>query len=299
MRTRVLLGFGLARSCDRVALRTEALRGKLRRVERSAVHTARSSRDRGRSARDDGDMADAPQRAPRRLRARDVRPYADDVEDARHSCGERCGRSTRWAGLCAARSPSRLRARRSAPSACLIYRPAAAQGPVPVFLSLNFQGNHAINADPGIELSTSWFPSDDQGVVDQGHRAARGADRSRWPLEAILSKGYALATAYYGDFDPDYVGGFEHGVQTLFYRPGQQGPGPDEWGAIGGWAWGSAGSSTDIATDRRSMPATWPCWDTRGLAKPRCGPPLRTNGSLLSIERVRLRWRRAQQADLR
>lgn len=136
------------------------------------------------------------------------------------------------------------------PIRVLIYRPAAAKGPVPVFLSLNFQGNHAINPDPGIDLSTSWLPSDDQGVVN--HRAterSRGADRSRWPLETILSRGYALATAYYGDFDPDVVGGFDHGVQTLFYRPGQSSPGPDEWGAIGGWAWGLSRILDYIATD--------------------------------------------------
>jgi len=82
------------------------------------------------------------------------------------------------------------------PVRLLIYRPAKATGPVPVFLALNFKGNHAINPDPGIELTSSWLPDDESGVV--GHRAteaARGTDRSRWPLETILSHGYALATA--------------------------------------------------------------------------------------------------------
>jgi hypothetical protein len=142
------------------------------------------------------------------------------------------------------------------PVRVLIYRPAKATGPVPVFLALNFKGNHAINPDPGIELTSSWLPDDEPGVV--GHKAteaSRGTDRSRWPLEMILSRGYALVTAYYGDFDPDVVGGFEHGVQALFYRPGQHSPEPDEWGAIGGWAWGLSRILDYIASDR-SLDAT-------------------------------------------
>src|SRR5215510_2336396 len=34
----------------------------------------------------------------------------------------------------------------------LMYLPAKAQGPVPAFLALNFQGNQAVNADPAIAL---------------------------------------------------------------------------------------------------------------------------------------------------
>ena len=30
----------------------------------------------------------------------------------------------------------------------LVYRPAEAKEPVPVFLGLNFMGNHTVNADP-------------------------------------------------------------------------------------------------------------------------------------------------------
>ena len=122
----------------------------------------------------------------------------------------------------------------------LLYLPADADGPVPAFLGLNFQGNHSIHSDPGIKLSTSWMGDrPEQGVA--GHRAteaSRGGAASRWPVEMILARGYALATIYYGDIDPDYDDGFQNGVHPLFYEDGQSKPGPGEWGSIAAWAWG-------------------------------------------------------------
>lgn len=122
----------------------------------------------------------------------------------------------------------------------LIYLPAGSHKPVPAFLGLNFQGNHSIHPDSGIKLSTSWmWDRPERGIVD--HRAteeSRGATASRWPIEMILDRGYAVATIYYGDIDPDYDDGFQNGVHPLFYRSGQSKPAPDEWGSIAAWAWG-------------------------------------------------------------
>ena len=117
----------------------------------------------------------------------------------------------------------------------LIYLPPNANGPVPVFLGLNFQGNHTVANDPAVKA-----------VTDK----ARGAQESRWVVEQVLKRGYATITAHYEDLDPDFDDGFQNGVQPLFYKPGQTRPAADEWGAIGAWAWGLSRAMDYIETDK-------------------------------------------------
>jgi hypothetical protein len=122
----------------------------------------------------------------------------------------------------------------------LLYIPAAHRGgalgntPAPVFLGLNFDGNHAVDADAGIRLNEVWMRHARQ-MPDAG---TRGSEAQEWQVEKILGRGYALATIYYGDIEPDFDGGIGFGVRPLFFRGGQTEPAAGDWGAIGAWAWG-------------------------------------------------------------
>jgi len=139
----------------------------------------------------------------------------------------------------------------------LIYLPKAAAKPAPAFLGLNFRGNHTIHSDPGIKLPASWMRPDPSGVAgNRATEAGRGSASNPWAVEKILARGYALATIYYGDIDPDFDDGFQNGVHPLFYKAGQTKPEPDQWGSIAAWSWGLSRaldyfeSDTDIDAGR-------------------------------------------------
>lgn len=118
----------------------------------------------------------------------------------------------------------------------LLYRPKR-EGPVPLFLGMNFYGNQTVYPDPAIALASGWVATN-KGLGIDGHRAteaSRGARASRWPVEVILQRGYGLCTLYYGDVDPDRDD-FSDGVHSLFLGPDQQ-RSEDGWGSLAAWAW--------------------------------------------------------------
>jgi len=122
----------------------------------------------------------------------------------------------------------------------LIYIPNNSQKPAPAFLGFNFYGNQTVNRDTGIIITKAWVHNNNKFGITENKATpdSRGVRESRWPVPMILKNGYALATAYYGDIDPDFDDGFQNGIHPLFYREGQTKPAPDEWGSIGAWAWG-------------------------------------------------------------
>jgi hypothetical protein len=121
----------------------------------------------------------------------------------------------------------------------LVYLPAGAKRPIPVFVGLSFNGIHAIADDPDVPLQDVWVrdKTTRQWVKQTAEEKRRGAEAQRWQVEKILDAGYGLAVAYYDDIEPDFDGGMKYGVRPLFFKSGQTAQAADEWGAIGAWAW--------------------------------------------------------------
>ena len=116
---------------------------------------------------------------------------------------------------------------------------------------MNFNGNHTIHADPGITPSDVLKLGSQQPGKPSAEAVAkaRGASFNRWPIEKIIARGYGVATAWYGDIEPDMAGGLRYGVRKLYLKDGQSEPADDEWGAIAAWAWGLSRIMDYLETD--------------------------------------------------
>ena len=136
----------------------------------------------------------------------------------------------------------------------LVYQPAGAAGahtPWPAFLGLNYYGNNCVNADLGIALSTAWMraSADFKIVNNRATEGTRGAHASRWDVETVVARGYATATIYYGDLCEDRNEGLTKDVAAHFGTGAVNDRRPDEWGAIGIWAWGLSRALDVLASD--------------------------------------------------
>lgn len=120
----------------------------------------------------------------------------------------------------------------------LLYLPRGARA-APCFLCLNFRGNQAQHPDPGIHLASTWIPDDPRaGIADnRATEASRGSTAHRWPVETMLGRGYAMATAYSGDTFPDRPDGRAASALVSLGRPVAGELPADEPGAIATWAW--------------------------------------------------------------
>lgn len=134
----------------------------------------------------------------------------------------------------------------------LVYRPASASGPVPMFLGLNFDGNHTVTREADVPLARGWVANRPRsGVTNHvASESSRGTDAEAWPIERILGHGYGLATAYYGDIEADWDGGWREGLRGV-----TAGAGPDprfspgDWGAIAAWSWGLSRALDQLRLD--------------------------------------------------
>jgi hypothetical protein len=130
----------------------------------------------------------------------------------------------------------------------LLFIPNHRKGPAPVFLGMNFCGNHTVVNDPQIPLPEVWLPNHCPGVKDNHATAAgRGAQVNVWAVEQTIDSGYAVATFYCGDVDPDRPD-VRQGIQPHLRKPGQKAS-PYDWGTIAAWAWGLQRAVDYLVTD--------------------------------------------------
>jgi hypothetical protein len=126
----------------------------------------------------------------------------------------------------------------------LEYVPAAARKPVPLLLNIAFSANSNTVKDPGVKVGEVW------GRDHKKVPANQGPSFGSVNVARLLDAGIGFATFYYGDVDPDFLGGVPMGVRALYLKPGQTEPAPDEWGAVGAWAWGISRAVDYLETDK-------------------------------------------------
>jgi hypothetical protein len=115
----------------------------------------------------------------------------------------------------------------------MLVVPTKRERPAPVVLALNYFGNHTLIHDKNVRLPDNWMPERGVGVVkNRATEDSRGSWADVWPIEDVIDRGYALATFYNGDIDPDTPE--LRGLQKFFRHPNPA----DDCGTIGAWAWG-------------------------------------------------------------
>ena len=118
----------------------------------------------------------------------------------------------------------------------LIYLPTQEKEPAAAILSPNFMGNPTVIDDPNIIVPE--VP--DATRLKRGEPIEMGAQKSRWSIEKIINRGYALVTIYYEEIDPDYDDHRQNGVHPLFllWENEHNIPMESRAATITAWAWG-------------------------------------------------------------
>jgi hypothetical protein len=136
----------------------------------------------------------------------------------------------------------------------LLYVPKKHADKVPCFVGLNFRANHGVSRETDIPVNPQWLEDSKLKTAPNtppvDPESTRGLEHSRWLPEKIIAQGCALATAYYGDLEPDHPTGWKSGVRGALSPEGKETEWkPNQWGAIGAWAWGLSRILDYLQTD--------------------------------------------------
>jgi hypothetical protein len=114
----------------------------------------------------------------------------------------------------------------------LLVIPNGKAGKVPVFVGPNFSGNYTLVDDPKVQRTNAWvYPNQPGSVKNQATEAGRGAAKEVWNIDLAIERGYAIATFYNGDIDPDRLDARE-GMRPYLDRITKV-----ETTSIACWAW--------------------------------------------------------------
>jgi hypothetical protein len=129
----------------------------------------------------------------------------------------------------------------------LLVTPKGAK-PAPVFLGLNFNGNHLALADPKVRLPEAWVRRSEKGS-NRASDADRGKEEDVWNIRMAVERGYGIATFYNGDVVPDNA---ELANERLkLFRPAERADAPaaNDCATIAAWAWGLSRALDYLVTD--------------------------------------------------
>ncbi|MEX2174285.1 MAG: acetylxylan esterase [Pirellulaceae bacterium] len=119
----------------------------------------------------------------------------------------------------------------------VLITPKGAKSP-PAFIGMNFCGNHTLLDDPQIPLPAGWVRNSCAGAMNErATDKGRGSQKDVWNADLVIERGYALASFYSGDVDPD-TADMTDGIGPAFWKPGQEKQADDDAGTIALWAWG-------------------------------------------------------------
>lgn len=132
----------------------------------------------------------------------------------------------------------------------MLVVPNKRHGPAPVFLAMNFCGNHALTDDRRVPLARGWLYNFCEGCTNNAAtEEARGGQIADWPLRQIVERGYALAAFCSSDVDSDRKN-VSDGIYAWIARNDLAQSNPTDRGSIAAWAWGFHRCVDYLVTDR-------------------------------------------------
>jgi hypothetical protein len=121
----------------------------------------------------------------------------------------------------------------------MVIVPNHRKNPAPVFLGMNFGGNYALVTNKVVPLPRGLIRG--KAPKEEG----RGKQVDAWATEQSIDRGYAVATLFCNDVEPDSIDA-TNGVRELLFRQ----TGPTAYGTIAAWAWGLQRVVDYLVTDK-------------------------------------------------